>query len=97
MNSFEKTGYRFVSNWDDNEPKVGDSLNASFVWDGEEITKDQLPGTCAFETRDQVEEYAKYSTGWILKIGGDDAGYGHDMVGEILIANAVVIDRDKLD
>jgi len=64
------------------------------VWDGDEITEDELSGTCCFETREQIEEYAKYSngTGWIVTIGGDDEGRGDDFVGEILISDAEVLE-----
>jgi len=91
---YETTGFRFISRDYNSEPKTGDLLDRSFVWDGDEITEDELRGTCCFETREQIEEYAKWSkgTGWIVMIGGDSAGYGDDFVGEILIDNAEVLE-----
>lgn len=88
----EITGYRFISRDFSAEPLAGDSLDKSFVWDGDEITNVELHGTCCFETRDQIEKYAKYSkgTGWIVAVGGDMAGRGDDFIGEILIGNAIV-------
>ena len=90
----EITGYRFISRDFSHEPKIGDVLENSFVWDGDEITDTELNGTCCFETRAQIEKYAKYSkgNGWIVTVGGDAAGFGDDFVGEILIANAEVLD-----
>jgi dissimilatory sulfite reductase (desulfoviridin) alpha/beta subunit len=90
----ETTGYRFISRDFSAEPQIGDSLENSFVWDGDEITEDELRGTCCFETRAQVEAYAKYSkgNGWIVMVGGDSAGRGDDFVGEILIAHAEVLE-----
>ena len=93
----ETNGYRFVSSDYSDEPKIGDVLERSFVWDGDEITKDELNGTCCFETREQIEGYAKWSkgNGWIVMIGGDFGGYGQDMIGEILIDNAEVLEVVK--
>lgn len=89
----EITGYRFISRDYSNEPKVGDLLDRSHIWDGDEITETQLDGTCCFETLAQTENYAKYSkgNGWIVKIGGNYAGRGDDFVGEIIIDSAVVL------
>jgi hypothetical protein len=90
--NYEITGYRFVNKFDDAKPSVGDVLNNSFTWDGDERTDDELAGTCAFETVEQCEKYAQYSKGcgWIIEIGGYDEGYG-DLDGEILIGDATVI------
>lgn len=94
---FEITGYRFISRDFSPEPKVGDELERSFVWDGDAITDEELRGTCCFETREQIEKYAKWSkgNGWIVRVGGDDAGRGNDFVGEILIDNAEVMEVEQ--
>ena len=89
----EITGYRFIARDYSKAPKVGDTLDRSYIWDGAEITETQLDGTCCFETRDQIENYAKYSKGkgWIVEVGGNYAGRGDDFVGEILIDRAIVL------
>lgn len=90
----EITGYRFVSRDFSPEPKTGQILDRSFIWDGDEITDTELDGTCCFESREQIEEYAKYSkdNGWIILVGGENAGRGDDFVGEILIDDAEVLE-----
>lgn len=86
----ETTGYRFC----DYEVAVGDILENSYVWDGDEKTDDELPGTCCFKTWEALESYAKYSKGIggkIVLIKGDFAGYGQDFADEIHIADAEVV------
>ena len=94
---YEITGYRFISSSYSAEPQIGQILERSFAWDGDEITEDELNGTCCFETRKQIEKYAQYSKGkgWIVMVGGDFGGYGPDMIGEILIDNAEVLEVIK--
>jgi len=84
------TAYRFLSDDFDKAPLVGDETPNSFIWDGDEPTHDELDGTCCFESLEQVKEYSKYSTGWIVKVEGDYAGFGTDLVGEVMIANGVI-------
>lgn len=92
---YEASGYRFIDADFGSEPKKGDFLDNSFVWDGDEITETELDGTCAFDSYEKVKDYAKYSTGWIVRIGGDLAGYG-DLSGEILIKSATVLEIEKI-
>lgn len=82
-------GFRFV----DHEVAVGDILENSFEWDGDEKTDDELPGTCAFATWKGMEKYAAYShgAGRVVVIKGRFAGHGNDMADEILVADAEVI------
>lgn len=83
-------GFRFC----DHEVNVGDELGNSFVWDGDEQTSDELPGTCAFESWSAMVKYAQYSKGIggkIVLITGDNAGRGTDFADEIYIANAKVV------
>lgn len=88
-NDFEIMGWRFV----EDELKVGDVLLASRIWDGDQPTDDDLRGTCAFNTRARCEEYARWSAGYIVCIGGTDNGTG-DLAGEIIIEDATVITVD---
>lgn len=90
----ETTGFRFISRDFSPEPKIGDELDRSFVWDGDQITDNELSGTCCFDSREQIEEYAKWSkgNGWIVRVGGENAGSGDDFEGEILIDNAEVLE-----
>ena len=92
--NYETIGFRFISPDFSSEPKVGDILENSNIWDGDEPTNDELNGTCAFSTLEECEEYSKYSKGWIVKIGGENAGYG-DLAGELLIGNAEVLEVTK--
>jgi hypothetical protein len=96
-NDFEYTGWRYMDSSFDAEPTVGDILPTSYVWDGDEQTDDQLDGTCAFETREQVENYAQHSKGcgWLVQLGGNSMSWGSDMVGEVIIRDAVVIAVEK--
>jgi hypothetical protein len=83
-------GFRFV----DHAVSVGDELGNSFVWDGDEITNEELAGTCAFESWSAMVKYAQYSKGiggHIVLITGDDAGRGTDFADEIYISNAKVV------
>ena len=71
---------------------AGDTLENSRVWDGDQPTDDELPGVCAFETKEQAEKYAQYShnLGQIVEIEGEKVGTGLDLVGEVIIRDAVV-------
>jgi len=90
MNQYESTGYRFISRHYAERPQVGDVLDASFVWDGDEMTDEELAGTCCLETLPACKEYARYSTGWIVQVGGYDEGRG-ELPGEIIISDATVV------
>lgn len=94
LTSHEIIGYRFICSDFDSEPKIGEVLGNSFAWDGDQPTSDELGGTCCFESRKQVEEYAKYSKGcgWIIRVGGDLKSRGDDLVGEIIVRNAEVLE-----
>ena len=89
---YEITGWRFIYDWDGAAPFVGQELPVSYRWDGDEKTDEELPGTCAWETRDMCEHYSKHSrgTGWIAKVGGNRGGWGEEP-GEIIIRAAVVL------
>ncbi len=86
----EKTmkAYRF----EEKNVVVGDALENSHVWDGDQPTDDEFPGVCAFETKEQAEKYAQYShnLGQIVEIVGELAETGLDMIGEVIIRDAVV-------
>ena len=81
--------YRLISD-DYDEPTIGDVLPQSNVWDGDEETDEELPGTCAFATRAAVDEYAQWSHGWIVEIEGEQVATG-DLPYEVIIADAVVM------
>lgn len=86
----EHVGFRFVTK----PVNIGDELDNSYVWDGDQITDDELPGTAAFSSWKAIEEYAKHSKGiggQVLLISGGDAGRGTDFADEIYIANAKVV------
>jgi hypothetical protein len=88
---YEITAFRYISK-DCDAPSVGDCLENSFHWDGDIPTGRELDGVCAFDSLDKCQKYAEWSKGWILKIGGDLSGHGEDMVGEVLVRNAVVLE-----
>ena len=92
----EAVGFRFIDKFFGSEPTVGDELENSHVWDGDEPTEDELRGTCAFADWADMEKYAQYSkgAGWIVVIGGTDEGRG-DIAGEILIGTAQVLEVIK--
>ena len=92
--NYETIGFRFVSPDFSSEPKIGDKLENSNIWDGDEPTGDELNGTCVFSTQSECEKYAEWSKGWIVKVGGNDAGYG-DLIGELLISSAEVLEVMK--
>ncbi len=91
---YEITGYRFISPYYNSTPEIGEILAKSYIWDGDEQTEDELNGTCAFESREMVEKYAKYSKGWIVRIGGENKGWG-ELEGELLIGEAEVLEVEK--
>lgn len=78
-------GYRYL----DASAEVGDELDNSYVWDGDEWTNEELPGTCAFSTIDAVIEYAKYSKGFIAVLQGAIVEHG-ELESEIIIEGAEV-------
>jgi hypothetical protein len=53
-------GYRVV----EDTPVVGQMLERSYVWAGDEITSERLQGTCAFETLAMAREYGRWSKGF---------------------------------
>jgi hypothetical protein len=82
-------GFRFV----DHSVSVGDALRVSYNWDGDVMTDDELPGTCAFSSLRDCLEYAKYSKGIdgsVILISGEDKGCGTDFGSEIYVGDAVV-------
>lgn len=85
----EVVGFRFV----DHEVEVGQQLNNSRIWDGDNPTEDELPGTCAFGAWKDFAKYAQYSRGCgkCVVITGTDKGSWHDIAGEIVIGDAVVV------
>ena len=85
----EVVGFRFV----DHAVHVGQCLDNSFVWDGDEKTDIELSGTCAFESWDAFEKYAQYSRGCgkCVVVTGSHKGRGTDFVGEIYVGDAVVV------
>lgn len=85
----EIVGFRFV----EIAVEVGQFLDNSFVWDGDEKTDTELPGTCAFESWSTFVKYAQYSRGCgkCVVITGRDKGRGTDFVGEIYVGDAVVV------
>jgi len=97
-NQNEVIGYRFIAEWDvDEPPKIGDRLDHSYRWEGDERTDDELGGTCAFETREDIEEYTAYSRGcgWIVTITGELAGWG-ELPGEIIVRDATVTEVEEI-
>jgi hypothetical protein len=88
------TGYRFISQLDGaTRPEVGTVLPVSYVWHGDEQTDRQLDGTCAFATLAACVEYARWSTGWIVRIEGErvrNHRSNRRVAGEIVLADAVV-------
>ena len=68
----------------------GQELYTSLVWDGDDSTDDEAPGTCCFNTWEQVTEYAKYLKGQIAIITGERAVWGTDFAGEKYLPNAKV-------
>jgi len=73
----------------ENSPAVGDMLPRSNVWEGDEPTDVELPGTCAWDTLSSAEKYAQYSHEYIVLIGGVLVQSG-DLAGEIIIDDAQV-------
>jgi hypothetical protein len=83
-------GFRFC----DHKVSVGQTLDNSYIWDGDEKTDEQLPGVCAFESWSAMAKYAQYSKGiggHIVVVTGDNAGRGTDFADECYIANATVV------
>ncbi len=79
-------GYRVM----DTEPTVGTSLRNSFVWDGDEITDVELPGTCAFSSLAAARKYGRWSRGfWIVALTGEVVQSG-DLPGEVIVRDAVI-------
>jgi len=85
----EVVGFRFV----DHDVTVGDELGNSYVWDGDDKTDEELPGTCAFESWTAMAKYAQYSQGCgkIVVLTGDSAGRGTDFADEVYISDATVV------
>jgi len=82
----EIIGYRVI----EDTPVVGQQLDRSYVWAGDEITSEQLQGTCAFETLAMAREYGRYSRGfWIVGLTGERVMAG-ELRGEVIVRDAVV-------
>jgi hypothetical protein len=82
---FLQIGWRFS----ETKFEIGEELPHSWVWDGDQWTDEALPGTCVFEDLNQVKEYAKYSKGYILLVGGVEIKTG-DEPGELIFDEAKV-------
>jgi len=78
--------YRFV----EDKPKIGAVLPHSSEWDGDNPTDEELPGTSTWETLQMAREYAQWSSGWIVAVGGSHVRWGQE-AGERLLANATVL------
>lgn len=88
MTTSEITGYRVVETL----PVIGETLGRSYVWDGDQITDEALPGTCAFSTLAAAREYGRWSRGfWIIGLAGERACWG-DLAYEVIIRDAVVVE-----
>ena len=75
----------------DEAPVVGQTLDRSYVWDGDEPTEERLQGTCAFETEAQARSYGSAGSGlYLVEIIGDRVMAGA-LVGEVIIRDAVVL------
>ena len=90
----ERKGWRYVDGSD--APQVGALLDPSYVWDGDEPTDEELPGTCAWDTRAACETYAQYShgCGWLVEVSGEYAGSGSEPA-EIILTDALVISAER--
>ena len=86
-------GYRYIDNYYNGPVRVGDNLQNSFVWDGDEPTDEELPGTCCFDSLDALKEYAKWSKGCgvLVVVKGEFEQYG-DLPNEVLISDAKVVE-----
>jgi hypothetical protein len=84
------TAYRL----DTTQPRIGDKLAPSRVWNDDVPTGKELPGTSAFSTREAAERHAKFAMGSVVAIRGNKvtgAARGRDkMPGEVLLQNATV-------
>jgi len=84
----EERYYRYI---EEGEPQVGDILPTSYVWDGDEWTDEQLPGTCCFSSIQAIIEYSQWcETGWIVIVSGDPLKTG-ELPYEVIIREAEVI------
>lgn len=74
----------------DEAPVAGQTLDRSYVWDGDEPTAELLQGTCAFETEIAARRYGKAGSGlYLVEISGECVMAGA-LVGEVVIRDAVV-------
>jgi len=74
----------------DEAPTVGQTLDRSYVWSGDEPTDERLQGTCAFDTEIAARRYGKAGSGlYLVEISGDRVMAG-ELVGEVIIRDAVV-------
>ncbi|MCP4679697.1 MAG: hypothetical protein GY854_30245 [Deltaproteobacteria bacterium] len=81
--------YDFGWRYQETKPAIGDVLPCSNVWHGDDPTDEELPGTCAWDTRSQCEDYAKHSSGYMVLLGGVNVQSG-DLAGEIILEDAEV-------
>lgn len=74
----------------ENEFKVGEILDNSFVWVDGEMTDEELDGTCAVKLED-VQLANGYFGNHVAIIGSDSMEYGQDL-GEIILRDAEVLE-----
>lgn len=74
----------------ENEFKVGEILDNSFVWVDGEMTDEELDGTCAVKLED-AQLANGYFGNHVAIIGSDSMEYGQDL-GEIILRDAEVLE-----
>lgn len=74
----------------ENEFKVGEILDNSFVWVDGEMTDEELDGTCAVKLED-AQLANSYFGNHVAIIGSDSMEYGQDL-GEIILRDAEVLE-----
>lgn len=75
-------------------PKVGEVLPNSYVWDGDQPTDEELPGTCCWPTRERALRYCDWG-GYLVRVEGELVCYG-DEPDEVIVRNARVISVEPL-
>lgn len=80
------TAYRVV----EVKPAVGEKLEASYVWAGDEPTSERLQGTSCWASLAKAREYGRYSKGfWVIAVEGERVMAG-ELAGEVVVRDAVV-------
>jgi len=78
--------YRVV----ESKPAIGEKLEASLVWSGDEPTSDRLQGTSCWASLAKAREYGRYSKGyWLIAVEGEHVMAG-ELAGEVVVRDAVV-------